>query len=104
MNIHLILSVKWNLTAYWFLQEGNKVVKHVHLEALTINPHNEYKCAIFPPNLNSSHCSQKEHTSIGGGKRENCLLFNTLNSLHFYHFALVRCCLATVYSKFVAAL
>lgn len=44
------------------LQEGNKVVKHVYLKALTIKPQKEYKYAIFPPNLNSSHTSQREHT------------------------------------------
>lgn len=43
------------------LQEGHKVVKHVYLKVLTINPPKEYKYAIFPPNLNTSHNSQREH-------------------------------------------
>lgn len=44
------------------LQEGNKVVKHVYLKVLTIKPPKEYKYEHFPPNLNSSHASQREHT------------------------------------------
>ena len=57
-------SYQWNgtLPAIGFVQEGNKVVRHVYLKVLTINPPEEYKYAIFPPNLNSSHGSRREHT------------------------------------------
>lgn len=57
-------SYQWNGTspAIGFVQEGNNVVRHVYLTVLTINPLEEYKYAIFPPNLNSSHGSWREHT------------------------------------------
>lgn len=40
------------------------------MKVLTINLHSEQN-AVFPPTLNSSRNSQKEHTSFGGGKKEN---------------------------------
>lgn len=39
-------------------------------EVLTINPHNEYKYTLAPPNLNWSHSSERQHASrerkVGG--------------------------------------
>lgn len=63
------------------------VVKHVYLKVLTINPPKEYKCAIFPPNLNSFHSSEGAHTSLGEGKTQR-LLFKMALLLSPWHFFL----------------
>ncbi len=64
------------------LQEGNKVVKHVCLRVLSINPPKEYKYAIFPPNLNTSQLSEGAHTLFGEGKIQTLFLWED-SLIHF---------------------
>lgn len=60
------MELRWPLV----LQEGNKVVKHVFLKVLTINPPEGVQERNFSTQFKLLSHTQGAHTSLGEGKTE----------------------------------